>query len=55
MTLGLQANFNYETKARDHIAGEKKDEGILMSWYAVRELFSHLGRTLARRRTSTFH
>ena len=34
MTLGLQANVNYETKARDHIAGEKKDEGILVSWYA---------------------
>jgi hypothetical protein len=34
MTFALQANFNYETKARDHISGVKRDEGTLMAWYA---------------------
>jgi hypothetical protein len=33
-TLALLANFNYETKARDRIAGERRDDGILMAWYA---------------------
>jgi hypothetical protein len=33
-TLALVANVNYETKARDHLAGEKRDSGILTSWYA---------------------
>ena len=34
-TLALQAGFTYETKARDRIAGEKRDEGIVTSWYAA--------------------
>jgi len=34
MTLALQANFSYETKARDRVAGEKRDDGITTSWYA---------------------
>lgn len=33
-TLALMANVNYETKARDHVRGEKRDSGILTSWYA---------------------
>jgi hypothetical protein len=33
-TLALLANLNYETKARDRIAGEKRDDGIVAAWYA---------------------
>ena len=33
-TLALQANFSYETKSRDRIGGEKRDDGITTSWYA---------------------
>lgn len=33
-TLAVQANFNYETKARDRIKGEKRDDGIATAWYA---------------------
>jgi hypothetical protein len=33
-TLGLQAGFTYETKARDRIDGEKREDGIVVSWYA---------------------
>ena len=46
-TLGLQANVNYETKARDHIDGEKKDEGILMSWYAGPGILFTLGENFS--------
>ena len=34
MTLAVQAAFNYETKARDLIKGDKRDDGIAMAWYA---------------------
>ncbi len=34
MTLALQANFTYETKSRDRVAGEKRNDGITTSWYA---------------------
>jgi len=33
-TLAVLANFSYETKARDRIAGERRDEGIAVAWYA---------------------
>ena len=33
-TLAVQANFNYETKARDRIKSEKRDDGMAMAWYA---------------------
>jgi hypothetical protein len=33
-TLALQANFSYETKSRDRVAGEKRDDGITTAWYA---------------------
>ena len=34
VTLVLHAAFNYETKARDRVDGEKRDDGIVMAWYA---------------------
>lgn len=34
MSLAVHAAFNYETKARDRVAGVKRDDGILMAWYA---------------------
>jgi hypothetical protein len=34
MSLAAYASINYETKEIDRIAGVKKDEGILTSWYA---------------------
>lgn len=49
-TLALVANVNYETKARDHVKGEKRDEGILTSWYIgpglIFTLGEHLGATV---------
>jgi hypothetical protein len=33
MTLAMQANFTYESKARDRVAGEKRNDGITTSWY----------------------
>ena len=33
-TLALHAGFSYESKARDRIGGEKRDDGIVTSWYA---------------------
>jgi hypothetical protein len=33
-TLALQANFAYETKSRDRLDGEKRNDGITTSWYA---------------------
>jgi hypothetical protein len=33
-TLALQAVFAYETKARDSVDGEKRDDGISSAWYA---------------------
>ncbi len=33
MTLALQGAFTYETKARDRIAGVKRDDGLSLSWY----------------------
>jgi hypothetical protein len=34
LTLALQAVLNYETKSRDRIAGVKRHEGLVTSWYA---------------------
>jgi hypothetical protein len=33
-TLALQAGFSYESKAHDRVAGVKRDDGIVTSWYA---------------------
>ncbi len=33
-TLALQAGFSYESKARDRINGDKRNDGIVTSWYA---------------------
>jgi hypothetical protein len=34
-TLGLQAGFTYESKSHDRISGEKRDDGIVTSWYVA--------------------
>ena len=33
-TLAVQAAFSYESKARDQVSGQKRDDGIVTSWYA---------------------
>jgi len=33
-TLAVQAAFSYESKARDRVNGVKRDDGIVMAWYA---------------------
>lgn len=33
-TVALHAGFGYESKARDRIGGQKRDDGIVTSWYA---------------------
>lgn len=33
-TLALQAGVSYESKARDRVGGEKRDDGIITAWYA---------------------
>ena len=43
LTLALQAVVNYETKSRDRIAGSKRDEGLVTSWYAGPGLIFTLG------------
>jgi hypothetical protein len=32
-TFSLQFNVNYESKARDRVAGVKRDDGIVTAWY----------------------
>jgi hypothetical protein len=34
-TLALQAGFTYESKSHDRIAGEERDDGIVIAWYAA--------------------
>ena len=33
-TLAVHADFGYESKARDRVAGVKRDDGIATAWYA---------------------
>jgi outer membrane putative beta-barrel porin/alpha-amylase len=46
-TLALLANINYETKAHDRVAGEKRDDGILAAWYAGPGLIFTFGENLS--------
>lgn len=47
LTLAVYASINYETKEIDRIAGEKKDEGILTTWYAGPGLIFTWGEKLS--------
>lgn len=46
-TLGLQAVFTYEGKARDRVAGLKRDDGIVIAWYAGPGITFTLGERLS--------